>query len=305
MFKEAVKKILAYAGIGIKPIPRQYLTGGKDLKKIKIGKYDLLINKEHTLDYNIRQYPLYNKNLPRLTSFMLQQTGGCTVVDVGANVGDTVLFIKNEADVPVVCFEGDPYYFKLLQQNVAQFSNVTCCCNYLAAKDSTLQADIDFSKGTSSINESSKGAVINLIKFDTFYNNNKNLLDTVIVFKTDTDGYDLNILRGAWNFLKEKKPVLFIEYDRVYLSQQQEEGIDTLKKLADIGYDSILFYDNYGRFVVSLSLSQIDEVEQLHNYINYYNAPFAFFDLCIFHKDHAALAKEFITKEAQLNKQKM
>ena len=290
-------------GIGIKPIPRKYVIGGKGLKKIKVGKYDLTLNKEHTLDYNIRHYPLYNRNLPRLAAFLLKEQGVCTVVDIGANVGDTVLFIKNEADVPVICFEGDPYYFNLLQKNIAQFEDVTCINHYLSEKDNSLTAEVDFSRGTSSINKKENGNLVELVRFDSFHERNKGLLKDVRIFKVDTDGYDMNILRGAWSFLKEKKPVLFIEYDRVYLSQQNEQGLDMLKKISEIDYSTILFYDNYGRFIIALSLNQMTAVENLHDYINKYNAPFEFFDLCIFHKDDEEIAQKFINQEVLLNKQ--
>lgn len=302
MIKSIAKKILALFGIGITAVPRRQLFGVTGLVTEKIGKYELQINKGHSLAFNIKHYPWYNQNLPRLVSFLRKAEPVFSVIDIGANVGDTVLFIRNKEDVPVLCFEGNAEYYKLLCRNVKQFDDVKIFQAYLSDKDETVSASFDFANGTLSINETAGGQEVAVITLDSVIQKHPLEFTNARVLKTDTDGYDMKILRGAWNFLQTAAPVLFLEYDRVFLGKQQEQGIDMLRKLAAIGYHRIFFYDNYGRFITSLTADQMDAVESLHDYINRYEAPFEFYDLCIFHRKDDELAKRFYEEEKLLNR---
>lgn len=301
MSKTLVKKLLAFFGIGINPVPKKYLFGANSLTTIRIGKYDLQLNKNHSLGYNMKHYPLYNQNLPRLVSFLKSSFPNVAVIDVGANVGDTVLFIKNREDVPVICIEGDPYYYDLLKKNTAQFPDVQTLQVFLSDKDEKLKAALHIDRGTLSVNEKAEGREISVVSLDSIINANPARFADVKILKTDTDGYDMKILRGAWNFLAERSPVLFFEYDRVFLQQQNEEGIDMLRRLAGMGYYRIFFYDNYGRFITAVTLDQVDTVTALHDYIKGYKAPFEFYDLCIFHRKDDELALRFYSQEKLIN----
>lgn len=48
-----------------------------------------------------------------------------TLIDVGANVGDTIAVVKTEVDVPVIGVEGDEVTFSYLEKNSKQFNNNT------------------------------------------------------------------------------------------------------------------------------------------------------------------------------------
>jgi FkbM family methyltransferase len=301
MIKSFIKRILANFGIGVTVIPKRPLFRQQALKTIKVGKYDLRLNRNHTLGFNIKHYPLYNQNLPRLVAFLSQTFPALSVIDIGANVGDTVLFIKNKADVPVICVEGNEFYFGLLKENTKSFDNVTVIKAFLSDKAGVFNAQFRFDKGTLSVYESNEGNELNVTSLDDIIGQHPALFSEVRVLKTDTDGYDMKIIRGAWNFLRTKSPVLFVEYDRVYLKAQGENGIDTLRQLADIGYYRIFFYDNYGRFITMLTMDCMASIESLHEYIEGYRAAFEFYDLCIFHRRDDELAMAFYRGEHEIN----
>lgn len=301
MIKSLIKRILASFGIGVNLIPMRPLFRQQALKTIKIGKFDLRLNRNHTLGFNIKHYPLYNQNLPRLVAFLEQTFPGLSVIDIGANVGDTTLFIKNKADVPVICIEGNEFYSGLLKENTKSFDNVTVIRAFLSDKAGVFNARFQFDKGTMSVYQKTEGTEVAMVSLDDIINQHPALFSEVRVLKTDTDGYDMKIIRGAWNFLRTKSPVLFLEYDRVYLKAQGENGIDTLRQLADIGYYRIFFYDNYGRFITMLTMDCMAAIESLHEYIEGYHAPFAFYDLCIFHRRDDQVAMAFYKAEHEIN----
>lgn len=297
MITSSLKKILALFGIGVTPVQKRHLGNGKALHTIRVGNYDLKLNKSHSLPFNIKNYPDYNKNLPRLVRFLNQSYPGLSVIDVGANVGDTVLFIKEKANVPVICFEGDPYYSHLLKRNTAPFNDVTIFDFFLSDQDETIRVGFNIDQGTLSVKEEEGGKTVNLRSIDSIVSEKPQVFEKTKVLKVDTDGFDMKILRGAWHLMETNAPVLFFEYDRKFLHQQDEQGIDMLEKLADKGYHRLFFYDNFGRFITSLTVADMKAVQSMHDYIAGYKAPFPFYDIAFFHKNDETLALKFFEEE--------
>lgn len=296
MIRNFIKKIFHSFGYALKPIHKKpFFLSSDNLVKIKIGKYNLIANQNHTIEFNIINFPLYNMNLPRVIQHLVSYNKKGKIVDIGANIGDTAAFIRNVVNLPIICIEGNNYYYDLLIKNTAQFKDIYYYNNYLSEKSESIMANISFSIGTSSLEKGN--AKTDLISFDDLANNNSDIFSDVILIKIDTDGFDTKILKGAIDFIKKTKPVLFFEYDREFLDKQNESGIDVIESLFSIGYKKILFYDNYGRFILSLSSENITSIWQLHNYIKGYKAPFEFYDICLFHESDDELAESFILKE--------
>lgn len=302
MLLKTFKNWLSYLGIGVRPVPKKPFFNAKAIKVVKIGRFDLKLNKGHALDFYQKHLPDYNQALPRLASFFYKKNSLNAIIDVGANVGDTVLFIKDKVDARIVCIEGDDYYYNLLKENTASFKDVKTYKVYLSDEDESFQGAVNFDKGTLSIEKTKTGNEIEVIKLDTLISRHQDDFANVKVLKTDTDGFDLKVLRGAWNFLKERSPVLFFEYDRVFIQKQNDDGFLMLKRLGEIGYKRLFFYDNTGRFITSLTIDQIDAIECLHDYIKDYKAPFEFYDICIFHSRDDQDALSFFEEERLLNK---
>ena len=119
------------------------------------------------------------------------------------------------------------------------------------------------------------------------------------VLKTDTDGFDLMILRGGLNYIAKTSPVLFFEYSRTLLEGLGDDGLGTLNLLETMGYETAIFYDNFGRFILSTELKNKHIIEQLHFYMSEEPKKSAvpFYDICLFHQHDKQLAQEFIKEE--------
>ena len=296
MIKNLIKKVFHSYGYALKPIHKKpFFSFNDKLVKIKIGKFNLIANQNHTIEFNIKNFPFYNLNLPRLIEHLNNNNKKGKIVDIGANIGDTAAFIRNIVNLPIICIEGNDYYYDLLKKNTAQFKDIHYFKKYLSEKSESIMANISFSIGTSSLENGN--AETELISLDDLASQNLELFRDVSLIKIDTDGFDTKILKGAIDFIKKTKPVLFFEYDREFLDKQNESGIDVIESLFSIGYKKILFYDNYGRFILSLSSENITSIRQLHNYIKGYKAPFEFYDICLFHESDDELAESFILKE--------
>ena len=73
----------------------------------------------HELPFYQHDHPRYDRQLGAIAA----ELGG-PVVDIGANVGDTAAAIRAESDVPILCVEGDPAFFALLERNARAIGGV-------------------------------------------------------------------------------------------------------------------------------------------------------------------------------------
>ena len=140
--KRIIGKLLRYFGIKVSIMEGSILKPKIDkntIVKNKIGNYDFLMNFAHVHNSN-SLYENYSKNLPRLVKQVETKYSNLTVIDIGANIGDSVALIKSIIDVPFICIEGDKFYFDLLQKNVEQFKDVICFNNYLSMENGYISA---------------------------------------------------------------------------------------------------------------------------------------------------------------------
>jgi len=302
--KQLVKDVLEYFGVGIHPRFRKPLVGKNSIVERVISNYKLKMNRLHIIEFMQKHNPEYNKHLPRIVKAVALKYPKLTVVDIGANIGDTAAYILDTVKVPIICIEGSDLYFDILNDNIKQFQNVTAYKTFLGESDKQKGASIETKIGTAiiKVNEhNDESGSIQLDTFDQFLQKNNIDAQNIKCIKIDTDGFDVKILRGSTEHLKIVKPVLFIEYDMVLMKQVNEDGVSTLKMLNDLGYSDVMFYDNLGRFIVALKLDNVDSIQQMTNYICGYKGRFTFYDLCIFHKDDADLAQRFIRDEMMLS----
>lgn len=266
-------------------------------KKVKVGNYELLANKDHSIEIFLNKYPHYSKNIARLAKAVTTKYLDFSIIDIGANIGDTVALIKSEVNVPIICFEGNDSFFELLKTNLKLFPEVKIYHKYLADKDGAKEMSADTNYGTSLLIESkqtSNEQILNFNTLDSFFNQLLIPSESKLL-KIDTDGYDLKILRGAKNFLSNVKPILFFELDKK-LSKEDEKP--TLDYLIDLGYKYVLIYDNFGNLLLSMDLN-INISKQLVNYSLIENAPILYYDIILFHRNDEDLNNNFITAEEE------
>jgi len=296
-----VKGAINKLGFQISRLPYE---GGNssELIKVKVGDYQILLNGNHQLPQYMRN-PYYSTNLPRLAQAVKEKYSDLTMIDVGANVGDTVAFARSKSYFPIVCIEGDDDFFKILKTNLEGFKDVYPFQHILGEKKAVIEAVLEKNAGSSetarikSLTLAGQKKSLSLIALDDFFETNPQFKKAKLL-KIDTDGYDLKIIRGGLEYIKETKPILFFEYDTVFLEEQDDDGLSTLKSLESLGYEDAIFYDNGGKLILSTKLSERLLIKQLHNMIDKnYRTPFPFYDIVLFHGEDGDIAKKFIEDE--------
>lgn len=295
--KELFKNVLAFFGLSLKPRYKKYLWGEKTIVQKEIYGCNVFLPKEHSIIFNLKHFPYYNSNLQRLAIFLTAKKNKFSIIDVGANIGDTALMLRQVTHLPVLCFEGDPFYFKLLQKNTAQITDCILFPFLLSDKIETKSVIKNTSLGTTEMLTVEQGGVV--IPFDTLDNCLADYTkhNSIGILKTDTDGYDIKIIKGAAEIIKNDQPVIFLEYDRVLFEKNGDNGLSFFSFVNAAGYNGAIFYDNYGKLICITEISSTHTIKALNGYIKDNKGTFEFFDIMLFAKKDDGLFEQFYEKE--------
>ncbi|MEC4806234.1 MAG: FkbM family methyltransferase [Jaaginema sp. PMC 1080.18] len=227
-----------------------YLSTTSDpLIQYKIGDRVLWLPFSHELPRIKKGYPHYAENLVRLVQTIEEDYPNLRLIDVGANIGDSVALVQQVSQIPILCIEGDRRFFEILSRNTASLPQIDISQVYLGEKNTTIRGQSQQQRGTANITLQGNDCIAiktldSLLEdFPTFQQSK--------ILKIDTDGFDGKVLRGARSFLQATQPILFFEYDPFSWSQQGDRSLDIFQYLSDLNYQYFLFYDNFGDLLLS------------------------------------------------------
>lgn len=195
----------------------------------------------HRLPEYQRAHPLYDRFLPRLAAAL---PAGAHVVDVGANVGDTLaaMHAANPA-LAFTCIEPDARFGACLDANIAR----------LRARDPGLQVTVGramVGKAVASAALAGGGGTAHAKPGQGMATTTLDALVTapVTLLKSDVDGFDWDVLDSAEALIARDEPLLFFEC--LLDSAVQKAGFEaTIARLAGQGYADWSVFDNFGGFM--------------------------------------------------------
>lgn len=230
--------------------------------KYKIGNLTIDLPSDHLLPEYQKDHPDYDRFLPHLVSYLNE---GDVVVDVGANVGDTLAgMLSKNSKLKYVCIEADHSFYLDCVENINKFKNNLHTEIY--AINAFVGADINNvslesgKAGTKHAVISEKGNIISK-PLDNIINELN--FSEIRLLKTDVDGFDYDVIKSAEHILKTN-PLIFFECQHEYLNQL--EGFQSLFEfLATLGYSNFAIFNNYGQFI--LNTVNLETINQLLNYV--------------------------------------
>jgi FkbM family methyltransferase len=268
---------------------------------VRIGNYDLLIPSNNPLIYTYSEKKDFASELGRLVNAVYSKYSDLRVLDIGANIGDSAAVISSESDIPIVSVEGEPFTFSYLKRNASQLKNVRLFNYYLGESQKSIPAVLEKEGwNTTIIPSKDSKKTIEFTTIDHLVYNEIREAKKFKLLKIDTEGFDTIILRGAKRFIEEVQPVIYIEYNRQNMEAIQEDGLSTVLALKEKGYQSILFYDDRGRFILATTLDNKELVSELHRYADGKNGLISYYNLCIISREDNDLVKTIVEKEASL-----
>lgn len=138
-----------------------------------------------------------------------------TIFDVGANEGQFCLYFqKNFPQSIIYSFEPVNETFAELEKNTSHLKNINRFNHAFGNTTDQKQIYLNNNSGKNSLvdslqkidskNENSKKSqLITIKKIDDFCSENK--IDSIDIIKTDTEGFDLEVIKGASSLLEQRK----------------------------------------------------------------------------------------------------
>ncbi|OYW74771.1 MAG: hypothetical protein B7Z37_16385 [Verrucomicrobia bacterium 12-59-8] len=126
MLKTLIKQTLRLFGVRLIRFREEPEVGDV----LTIGAFKLVTDNEELIR-SYRDYPLTNSVIARIVSMLARENEAFSMIDVGANCGDSASIAKTAHDLPILCIEPDEHIFGILERNAVQFTKVDILRQYL------------------------------------------------------------------------------------------------------------------------------------------------------------------------------
>lgn len=161
------------------------------------------------------------------------------IIDAGAYIGDSALVLSDYTNGKIHAFEPEESNFKNLEKTIAinNLSNKIVPIKLGLGKENaicTLNVDKDDIIGASFCNDNIKKNIkqeVGITSIDKYVEDNN--IQRVGLIKTDVEGFEQDLLKGAINTIKRDKPVLMIS---IYHTFNDFWGIKPLIESWNLGY---------------------------------------------------------------------
>lgn len=235
----------------------------------------------HNLPIYVRRFKYYDTALTRISQFLRKGKKTLYYIDVGANIGDSILAINPQQDDRIIGVEPNLKFGKYLRRNLKGLKNViienvVCSSSSLKEKMKILEKN-----GTARIVHDKDANLVTTDTLDNIFNrSNLNALD---LLKVDTDGHDFEVLKGARTLIRNYSPAILFECDSFTNSNYINDALDLFDFLRSCGYRSVLVYDNFGYLFGKFDLVNEDIFRNLLNY--QLNSEFYYYDILVMRED--------------------
>lgn len=215
---------------------------------------DLLMPAEHPVLPTVASFPLFNRPLGMAVAALPQSQRLLSIIDVGANIGETVAVMEemNPNKCVFLCVEPQHELAEFCRRNYAGNERVIIREAFVGEqRDGTvvLEDDGRANPATKLCNNKSgqKLRTLDDVVSDFVGEHGVDLI------KTDTEGFDLTILRSAKSILRTHAPALYFEWYPDLLKKIGEcpEGI--FQFLRQFGYRHWLFFTARGELHCELT----------------------------------------------------
>jgi FkbM family methyltransferase len=243
-----------------------------------VGDRRLFFPLSSNFPFTCRRHPYYATNVARIAYHVHQHYPDLRFIDVGAYVGDTVAVIRQQAAFPILAIEGNDAIYRILEKNMMAMRQVDLV---RALIGNPSRSEIEASQNTPA--SQTHMSLMQILDQFPQYRPAKML-------KIDTDGYDGHVLRGAGEFLSTAHPIIFFEYDPDLLVRYGDHGLSVLRLLREMGYQTALFYEHTGEYILSATLDNTSLLEDLTQWYSGFGGH-RYCDLCVFHADDEGLCQ--------------
>ena len=261
------------------------------------------LGEDHNLPSLQRMYKMYDKFFPYIGE-MTRKKNGKYILDIGANVGDTLAAMWNHTDDDFIVIEPVREFFELLLQNVERLGNtgrVYAERAFITDKTEELY-QVKRGKGATAHKERiniNTDEVIPNQSVDGLIKSKGIAFEDVDLLKIDTDGFDADCIFAAKELLRDGNALLYWEnYVETFAQYQQYK--DAYALLVNENYTSFFCFDNWGNYLCKadkeILISIMDYVRR--TYTGCIGNTFSYFDVLACKSEDRELCENIIQKYA-------
>jgi len=179
------------------------------------------------------------------------------VFDVGANVGQTaVVYRKEFRNAEIYSFEPVSATFQKLEANLGVTEGVHLFKIGFGSKASSVEISLGEDSRTSSILYP-QGSVLESVEIETLDDFVvQHDLDCIDLLKIDTEGYELEVLKGGYGLLRTQRiAMIYIEVELVHTNRHFVSLEDINNVLVEHGYEIFGIYEQQPHWTGEHSIS--------------------------------------------------
>jgi FkbM family methyltransferase len=248
--------------VAAKPLFRK--VGVRHIVKAHLYGHSLMMPAEHPLATTLLFFPQYNRPLGLAIEAIVKLHVGIsdfTVIDVGANIGETVAIIEQQRPgiCSYLCIEADRDIAELCKLNHANNRRIQVEQYFIGEDEGSLVVLEDDGRANPSTKRISDIPVDheinydNLMRLDTVAHSFTEAHGGLSLIKVDTEGYDFSVLRSASTLLTKYKPSIYFEWFPKLLMGLNEEVSGGFEYLEKLGYSHFVFFTNQGDYYCEIS----------------------------------------------------
>ena len=243
---------------------------------------------------------LYDSIFERVAELLLNADAHLTMIDVGANIGDTTFLTNRVGDnCRFLCIEADTRHFPFLEKNTQHIKGVTRLRALVGDKAAVGNYEMHELHGTSYVVEGC-GTDVPITSIDNLVIQYPDFVQTNLL-KIDTDGFDAKVLRGAARLLAASKPIVIFELaPRHYVKAGKEEPNGVFDFLFAAGYTNIGLYNSSGHLMLYCDTSSPDALSCVRQLVNLAHFEGRYFDVVAFHSKHDDRFRHFMESERRV-----
>jgi len=255
------ERLLAHLGkMVLAPLVNKF--GAREVVSASLFGRTLLMPAEHPLPATMARFPQYNSPLLLAVDAIAAQTvSPVSIIDVGANVGDTVAMIEQHRPgfSSFLCIEADSRLAELCSLNHADNPRVIVKRCFIGEEEGAAVWLHDDGRANPSTKLALTDQMSDPSNYDRLTRMDKAASEFVektgnlSMIKVDTEGYDFSVLRSGPNLLREYQPSILFEWFPKLLEGLNEPVWSGFEYLGLFGYRHFVFFTNRGDFYCKIS----------------------------------------------------
>ncbi len=252
------------------------------------------------------EYPYFNRTLGKWAKVIKNKYPDLAILDVGANVAQSVAEVYAYAPTPCLSVECGPQNYALARYNSKRISADNEVVNALVGPEG-LYGTFEYAKHfdmpgakkpewgfAAPVDAGAEGAVPT-VSLNTIIARYPRWADSKLV-KIDAEGWDWQIIQDCKGFWAAARPVIFFEHNFEYVKDRQaghDQSLAAVKTLLDCGYTHFLVQDGRGHMITQINADHLARFHEINLHLYMLRDVYRgvnYFDVTAIHGDDADLA---------------